>query len=193
MSCSSAGTCAAVGWDDIGLCADPYDSDYFVPVLGRWASGRWSLTGRANLGCSESSDNGGGNGLNAVSCTSSAACTAVGTRVYRWDGRRWTIQPAPIGDDVLSGVSCTSQSACTAVGSRVYTWNGRAWSSVPIRAPAKAIAPGLSGVSCTSPESCVGVGAYESRAGGDVLLVESIGVGVMPAKPARQPKAAWTR
>ena len=68
VSCLSAGTCAVVGADDIGLCAYGY-SDYFVPMFGFWRSGRWSLRQRPNLGCSNSSDSGGGNGLNAVSCT----------------------------------------------------------------------------------------------------------------------------
>src|SRR5690348_6910536 len=33
VSCLSQTACAAVGWDDVGLCNDEY-SDYAVPVLG---------------------------------------------------------------------------------------------------------------------------------------------------------------
>lgn len=173
VSCPSRDTCAAVGWDDIGRCANEYASDYEVPVLGLWTSGRWSLERRPNIDCSNSADNGGGNGLGAVSCTSTAICIAVGTGVYRWDGRRWTAQPAPTGTDQLFGVSCTSKSACTAVGSRGYTWNGHEWSSVPIPRPAQAKAGGLDSVSCTAPESCVAVGGYEDGRERDHLLIEA--------------------
>jgi hypothetical protein len=176
VSCLSAGTCAVVGADDIGLCAYGY-SDYFVPMFGFWRSGRWSLRQRPNLGCSNSSDSGGGNGLNAVSCTSPAACIAVGTRVYRWDGRRWKTQQAPNGGDALDGVSCTASSACTAVGSDIDTWNGSSWASTPVARPAHATGAGLSSVSCTSQASCVAVGTYEDRKGNDRLLVESTGIG----------------
>jgi hypothetical protein len=173
VSCPSARTCAAVGSDDIGLCGtDGYGSDYYVAVFGFWTSRRWSLRRHPDLGCSGSSDNAGGNGLNEVSCTSTAACTAVGTEVYRWEGSRWTIEPAPLGGDVLSGVSCTSERACTAVGSWIYTWNGHAWSRVRNAPP-----PGLDSVSCTSRESCVAVGRYEDRRGTDQMIVVSIGFG----------------
>jgi hypothetical protein len=84
-----------------------------------------------------------GNQLNGVSCTSAAACTAVGSSgpflgqgngaagplvsarrtaalAERWDGRRWRIQPTanPGGSAALLGVSCSSPRACTAVGDR---------------------------------------------------------------------------
>jgi hypothetical protein len=173
VSCTSPGACAAVGWDDIGLCADEYESDYSVPVLGFWTSGHWSLGRRPNLGCSNSSDNGGGSGLNAVSCTSMTGCTAVGSAVYRWDGRRWSIQPAPILTDQLYGVSCPTGNACIAVGGLIYTWNGGAWSSVPIPRPANVKSAGLASVSCRSPGSCVAVGGYEDRRGRDYLLIEA--------------------
>ena len=107
--------------------------------------------------------------MNAVSCTSPVACTAVGNGVSRWDGRRWSIQPAPIGADTLDGVSCTSTDACTAVGSGVYAWSGHRWSSVRI-----AFAGELTGVSCPSHALCVAVGSYIDNAG-DHLLVASEG------------------
>ena len=90
------GTCAAVGTDDIGLCGYDY-SDYLVPVLGFWKSGRWSLRRRPNLGCSDTPR--GDNDLDAVSCTSTTSCTAVGSVVYRWDGHDWSTQSAPNGGD----------------------------------------------------------------------------------------------
>lgn len=171
VSCPSRGTCAAVGTDDIGLCGDDY-SDYLVPVLGLWRSGRWSLRRHPNLGCSNTYI--GENELNALSCTSTTACTAVGTAVYRWDGHHWSIQPAANGGDELLGVSCTSRNACTAVGSRGYTWNGHGWSSQPISSPSGTTGE-LYSVSCTSPGSCVAVGKDENHAGWDSLLIEVSG------------------
>ena len=85
--------------------------------------------------------------LNAVSCSSATACTAVGSYTAagpenspdipsfllaeRWNGATWTIQPTP-GAGGLSGVSCPSVNACTAVGAgRIQTWNGTTWTAVP--------------------------------------------------------------
>jgi hypothetical protein len=175
VSCSSQVTCAAVGWDDIGLCADEYDSDYDILVVGFWQSGRWSLKRSPDLGCSSGQDDGAGNWLNAVSCTSPTVCTAVGSEIARWDGRRWSAQSAPIGIDPLSGVSCPSKNACTAVGSEIDTWNGRRWSSLPVPRPAHVTTVALSSVSCASPDSCVAVGNYYDNHGEDHSLVESEG------------------
>jgi hypothetical protein len=182
VSCPSRTTCAAVGADDIGLCTDPYDygsgfSDYDVPLLGFWTSGRWSLHRHPDIACGGSSARGVGNGLDAVSCTSATACTAVGSQIYRWNGSRWSMQSAPIGTQSLFGVSCTSTTACTAVGSRIYTWNGRAWASQAIPRPARAANVTLGGVSCISPQSCVAVGSYDDQQGDTHLLVVSIGMG----------------
>jgi hypothetical protein len=98
--------------------------------------------------------------LNAVSCSSPGACTAVGmfTRsnekaqkvlVERWNGTGWQIQGTPnvvggIGP-VLSGVSCSSSTTCIAVGNfrsnageemtLAEGWNGRAWKIEPTPSP----------------------------------------------------------
>lgn len=183
VSCPSSGACAAVGADDAGLCSDSYDygsgySDYYVEVFGLWRSGRWSLRPDPNIACSKSNDEGGGNGLAAVSCTSPAACTAVGSEIYRWNGSRWSIQPEGSGAGVLSGVSCSSPDSCTAVGSGIDTWNGNDWSSVPMPSPPHAAAATLNSVSCVSPDACVAVGTYANRAGQNFPLAESIGIGV---------------
>lgn len=167
VSCTP-GTCAAVGWDNVGLCGGDR-SFYSVPILGSWTEQLWSLRRHPNLACANDAGDTGGYVMNAVSCTSPVACTAVGNGVSRWDGRRWSIQPAPIGADTLDGVSCTSTDACTAVGSGVYAWSGHRWSSVRI-----AFAGELTGVSCPSHALCVAVGSYIDNAG-DHLLVASEG------------------
>lgn len=180
VSCPSATTCAAVGTFDI-VC-DYYDY-YDVPILGFWTFGRSSLRPYPNPDCSNSRGHRPIHVLNAVSCTSTVACTAVGTGVYRWNGRRWSIEPERIGiDDELNGVSCTSTNACTAVGPDIYSWNGHASSRVPVPRPSEAIAAWLNSVSCTSPESCVAVGSYENRPDQDSLLIESLGIGAEVAR-----------
>ena len=104
-----------------------------------------------------------------MSCSSTTACTAVGSYTAagpenspdipsfllaeRWNGATWTIQPTP-GAGGLSGVSCPSVNACTAVGAgRIETWNGTTWTAVPTPATSD-----LSAVSCPSTAACTAVG-----------------------------------
>ena len=72
-------------------------------------------------------DGGWGNGMVAVSCSSSTFCTGVGNTAEgaplaeHWNGRRWSIQPTPKVSHsnylaALLGVSCPSLQTCTAVG-----------------------------------------------------------------------------
>jgi hypothetical protein len=191
VSCPSDTTCAAVGTFDV-VC-DYYDY-YDVPILGFWTFGRSSLRPYPNPDCSNSRGHRPIHVLNAVSCTSTVACTAVGTGVYRWNGRRWSIEPERIGiDDELNGVSCTSTNACTAVGPDIYSWNGHAPSRVAVPRPSEAIAAWLNSVSCTSPESCVAVGSYENRPDQDSLLIESLGVRATPAERTRHINASTGR
>jgi len=136
--------------------------------------------------------------LNAVSCSSPTACTAVGTGygttyatrqplAERWNGVRWTVQTIPSHPTgsttaVLSGVACPSASVCFAVGSLTVgtgptyvlaeRWNGKSWTAQPIPNPAGPTNPVLSAVSCTSVTRCTAVGSYTSSAGQTVPLAE---------------------
>jgi hypothetical protein len=96
---------------------------------------------------------------------------AVGIVVERWDGRSWSLQPAPDPTDVmqaqLAGVSCTSATACVSVGRTVQgfqfgegplaeRWNGKSWSiQSTVGAP---LSTELLGVSCVSATACTAVG-----------------------------------
>jgi hypothetical protein len=122
--------------------------------------------------------------LQSVSCSSSRACTAVGTVTLetdqvatsrsvfaeRWNGSAWSVEQIPVppslGAPVLSGVSCPSSRACFAVGARrspigfpsgalVARWDGQTWSIQPAPAPSKSE---LKAISCTSPVACTAVG-----------------------------------
>jgi hypothetical protein len=102
--------------------------------------------------------------LYAVSCATERFCVTVGyyttegssaerPLVEAWDGSTWTIQPAPLGNEILRSVSCTSERACTAVGYGVrWRWNGTEWRS---QSGGTAF---MEAVSCTSETFCMGVG-----------------------------------
>jgi hypothetical protein len=134
-------------------------------------------------------------GLVAVSCTSAAACTAVGdsttssgsgTLAERWNGTAWAIQPTPnpsgVKNSFLQGVSCTSASACTAVGFYITKtridltlaerWNGTAWAIQPTPNPSGVENSFLQGVSCTSASACTAVGFYITKTRIDLTLAE---------------------
>ena len=118
--------------------------------------------------------------LGAVSCSSAAACTAVGdyvsssgaqvTLAERWNGAtgKWTIQlppnPAAYGSSQLNAVSCPSSSTCIAVGSTDYgmrtlaeQWNATTgtWT---IQSSGTGGQGSLQGVSCSSSAACTAVG-----------------------------------
>ena len=73
--------------------------------------------------------------LNAVSCSASNACEAVGdystkanylTLAEVWNGTTWRIQrsinrPGKNESSVLGGISCTARNACEAIGSYFNT------------------------------------------------------------------------
>jgi PKD repeat protein len=168
--CTSSTECTAVG--------SFKDSSGIEETLAeRWNGSKWEEQSIPNPSGATKSE------LLAVSCTSSAACTAVGsfkngsgveeTLAERWDGSGWTIQPTrnPTGTEAsnyLSGVSCTSPTVCTAVGTHVSSlydatlaerWDGSEWSVLPTPEPSPSEGTRLFGVSCTSASVCTAVGS----------------------------------
>jgi hypothetical protein len=165
VSCTSPSACVAVG------TAFDSSGNSLGTLTERWDGTRWSILPTPT-------SNSSGAFLNAVSCTSPNACTAVGNSAAgvvmaeRWNGKSWSIQPMPAPADAassfLNGVSCTSAKACTAVGTWFDSsgndagtvaerWNGTAWVLEP--------SPGshrpnyfLGAVSCTSASACTAVG-----------------------------------
>jgi len=130
--------------------------------------------------------------LDAVSCAAPASCWAVGgytrgptdfNQVQRWNGRRWTLVPAPgrgnnEGDagTALNDVTCVTPASCWAVGelgrrdgsehNQALHWNGRRWSPVSVPDPSAGGTDPyafsyLSAVSCAAPASCWAVGSSE--------------------------------
>lgn len=182
VSCRSAAMCVAVGWDG-------GTTGTFTPetLAVRWDGVSWAI--QSTPVASQGS-------LNAVSCSSPTACTAVGayessahvqvTLAERWNGTHWTIEPTqnPAGatDSILSAVSCPTASMCSAVGNSISAsnaaasvaehWNGTSWSIVRSPGPTGAVADFLSGVSCQSSGSCTAVGWYDMSSGPSRTLAE---------------------
>lgn len=122
VSCASSTSCTAVG----SAAAGP-EGPAGVAAAEHWDGTTWSPQ------TVQQPHNEVDRFLTSVSCTSSKACTAIGSQtvdigntsdtrglVERWNGRRWRLQssPTPQGaaDVFLSDVSCGSKTACTAVG-----------------------------------------------------------------------------
>lgn len=108
VSCTSATNCNAVG-------------DYFklgkaMTLTENWNGTTWSIVPSANSERSKIVS------LDAVSCSRSASCVAVGgnskTLVESWDGTEWSITPSPnkVNGDWLNDVSCTSALRCVSIG-----------------------------------------------------------------------------
>jgi hypothetical protein len=172
VSCTSSRFCIAVG-----VAGAPEIGTGSTLAEG-WNGSKWSIQQTQNP-----SDLTHDDALSGVSCTSTSACTAVGTAdvgegvfqpdAQRWNGRRWSLQlptPNPAANLVetslsINGVSCASRTACTSVGSffdnagssvtLAEGWNGLRWAVQ--RTPR--LGQVLSGASCTSTTVCFAVGA----------------------------------
>ena len=162
----------------------------FVGAGGALAAGAtWTIEKSPNATLS-------GGTLESVSCSSPAACTAVGkdlntsgitvTLAERWDGSAWQKQPTPsLSADTTSsvapelfGVSCPTSDFCEAVGdyqqpfasvSIAETWNGSQWTMQSFPVPANSDGAGLTQVSCTSAKFCEAVGSYNDETDGQTV------------------------
>jgi hypothetical protein len=155
-------------------------------LVQRWNGKKWVI-----LRTPKTSDG----GFDAVSCTTSSACTAVGfggghghALVERWNGRKWTIEravkPRAARNSELLSVSCTTARACVAVGD--YTdksgreltlaerWNGSKWILLTTpKNPGGRTRSALAGVSCVKHGACAAVGSYNIGAASERALAES--------------------
>jgi hypothetical protein len=162
VSCASDTECIAVGTYVDG------DTRSRIPFAEHWDGSHWSLQTVGSAGMA------GGSELNAVSCSSATACTAVGAGeasplVLRWNGIAWTRQFTPdlpaLSSTNLLGTSCPSATTCTAVGFSQSSsfgplaerWDGVSWTTQPTPAVPQ---PGgtFNQVSCPSTSACVAVG-----------------------------------
>jgi hypothetical protein len=169
VSCSSSTHCVAVGAKSSG-------GGTFTTLAMTWNGTTWTTQTSPNPGGATSA------GAEAVSCTSSTVCTAVG--VYEvsgaplgfpmhWNGSTWSLQPVKLPEKGnygwLYGVSCTSGPFCMAVGPyedlgvgvfpMAQKWNGASWT---VEKPPN---PGttsnfLASVSCVASNWCKAAGSY---------------------------------
>jgi hypothetical protein len=159
VSCTSATACTAVGY-----YRNPSTYPLGFTLAEAWNGTSWSIQPTPHHNTSVN------HVLNAVSCTSASACTAVGSQGFKtlaeaWNGATWSLQPTPHpeqGLHVLQGVSCTSASACTAVGTAydgtlAESWNGTSWSIEPTPGPQTTVPAEQAGVSCPTATACTAV------------------------------------
>jgi hypothetical protein len=121
ISCTSSSFCVAVG-----TYASPVGE---VPIALWWNGRAWATRAIPSIPGADMT------ALQSVSCTSDAACTAVGyyryfrrsdgfakALVVRWNGQRWKVTlglhlPRRAKGSALWGISCTSATTCVAAGS----------------------------------------------------------------------------
>jgi hypothetical protein len=167
VSCTSATSCEASGF-----YFRAGERGEFHPMAEHWNGTEWTLQ-KVPTQVEETETL-----LDAISCTSSIACTAMGEHRYfsaprtaaeRYIGQEWASQsiPNPTGESILHGVSCASAAACTAVGSTrlpegwlpfAEAWNGTEWAIQATPTPSGTDEGELYATSCTSATVCVAVG-----------------------------------
>jgi hypothetical protein len=197
VSCISAAVCVAVGFSENDVGAT-------LTLAEVWNGTQWSVERPPDpVGTSNAE-------LDAVSCSSPTACTAVGdfyqdatgdtfTLAETWNGRTWSIRgtpdPAGISNSALFGVSCTSSSACTAVGEAgagtlVEVWNGSAWTIQATPTPSGSGSTIFFGVSCPSATSCTAVGLSTRDGDAQTLAERRDGAGWVIQPTPDQPGSA---
>ena len=157
VTCRSTSDCWAAGY-------------YFGPsnqqtLIEHWNGVSWSIVDSTNTSPSRN------NALEAMTCSSSSDCWAIGsydddnpgfhTLIEHWNGTAWSIIPgAPA--DFLYAITCSSSSECWAVGEYnfqtfIEKWNGSVWTV--ISSPnANENSNALYGVTCVSAQNCWAVG-----------------------------------
>jgi hypothetical protein len=154
VSCTSSGTCIAVGGTVGYGLADEF-------MAGHW--NEMFLPGATQP-------------LSSVSCASASLCIAVGStetngvvepEVLEWNGADWTAQVTPTtpSGSALLGVSCRSIDFCMAVGYSESSmlaedWNGTSWS---VASPPPSMVSEswyhVNAVACPTTTRCLAVGA----------------------------------
>jgi hypothetical protein len=186
ISCTAPDACTAGGNYDY------FDIDQKIFAF-RWNGTAWVIETQHNPGGENQ------NADNSVSCSSSSACTSVGSWLNleletrplaeSWNGASWTRQfpPHPRGakSAPLDGVSCLSSSACAAVGSwsassrgnptltLAEQWNGASWKIGATPNPTGAQFSTLSAVDCPAGP-CVAVGNSSNGSVTQTLVERSL-------------------
>ena len=162
VSCPTRSFCVAAGYS--------FGTQGIATLIETWNGSTWSIVASPN--------NGSGDFLSGVSCSSSTSCIAVGgaeltsgvvaTLVEAWNGTNWTIVASPNNGSFgsqLYGVSCLNSTDCIAVGdyanaateaqTLIESWNGMTWTITPSPTQGTTI---LNSVACVSPSDCLAAG-----------------------------------
>jgi hypothetical protein len=203
VSCTSPMACIAVGNYVNGAGTT-------VTLVEGWDGTSWSVVQSPNPAGARDSELGG------VSCSTAAACTAVGfyldstgaflPLVETQSGSGWVVQAAPLPAGASSraflvAVSCSAATACTAMGSytnsQTFTsaglaerWDGSNWTVQPTASPVTGANVSVSGVSCASSTSCIAVGDYTDSASHQFTLAEAWNGTSWRVQPSPNPPGA---
>jgi hypothetical protein len=173
VSCPSSDHCVAAGTYETEA------SEGSLPLAEFWDGSEWTPQEIPAPAGSAAQ-------LNGISCSSTEACTAVGTSITggayeafatSWDGSEWTTQslPQPAGTTLayLNAVSCASAADCVAVGNYhvggeifpfTEVWDGSEWSLQSLPTPSGGNNLSITGVSCVSGNACTVSGTFQKGA-----------------------------
>jgi hypothetical protein len=195
VSCVPGGTCDAVGSNLPGNGTEQ-------SLAEQWSGTKWVQQTTVN-------PKGQNLALYGISCSSSAACEAVGDNVIEsWNGTAWAMQQTatPSGDNAtdLWGVSCPETGRCETVGS---TFNaaafqltlaevlaGASWADQATPAPTgseSGMQGNLDAVSCSAPTACEAVGAEDVAGSGNYIGIADRWNGTRWSAQAPPSGAAW--
>lgn len=118
VSCTSSTECTAVGDKEVSALTHEHQT-----MAQRWNGTEWKLQSTPNPEATNRN-------LEDVSCTSSVACTAIGSYIngsaeqamaLRWNGTEWSLQVLPVpsgsqGTLRAFALSCVTARGCEAVG-----------------------------------------------------------------------------
>ncbi|MGN6663868.1 MAG: amidase domain-containing protein [Solirubrobacterales bacterium] len=121
VACTAASSCTAVG--------SYFVNGHTAPLAERWNGASFAAQKTTDpVGTIEEATSAS---LNAISCWTASACTAVGTRnmgsesaplIEGWDGTDWALQqvavPSGAATAALTGAACVEAFNCYAVGSK---------------------------------------------------------------------------
>jgi hypothetical protein len=190
VSCGSSSFCMATGFY--------LESTSWVPLAERWNGTEWNTKAPVKPpGATHS-------WLNGVSCTSSTACVAVGTKevnagthenqtmAQRWNGTEWTLQTTPnpeASNRNVEDVSCPSSLSCTAVGHLTIgsgfspfslKWDGSSWTAQNLPLASGSSKAMLFSTSCVISRGCVAVGQKWNASSAVVPFAEDNWRGAAP-------------
>lgn len=172
VTCVNAGDCWAVGQQGTGTGGTGTQQTLAVHYDGT----SWTLQMSDNTSTSQV------NQLNAVTCTATNNCWAVGyaengtgsnaprqTLAELYNGIAWVVKPTPTtpsttGNASLTGVACWISNGCLAVGfagtasALADRWDGTLWSAITPPTTTQPTATWLQGVTCPANIGCWAAG-----------------------------------